>query len=344
VVPSEISSPASSGPSPTSIVLHRLRPPLIAAVVLFTLSTLGYVVIADLDWFDAVYMTVITLSTIGYGEVTPLDTVGRLWTIAVILAGFGIVVYVTASLTSLFLSGDVQQAVRSKRRMKMRDTLEDHLIVVGFGRVGRATVAATVTSGRQCAVIDDDPDRADDVTASGAVLVPGDARDLDVLRQAHIDKAVALVSAIDDPENLVVLLSARALCPDLRVVVRVNDVTWRDRLVRAGASAVIPVYESAGASLAASALTSDVMGVQDLPTLGVRTEELVVPSGSKVIGWDLTHLGATTPEIAMLGVRRDDRLARWNEITDGISAGDVLVALGPADSLARLAGLVSEPG
>jgi hypothetical protein len=107
---------------------------------------------------------------------------------------------------------------------------------------------------------------------------------------------------------------------------------------------VIPVYESAGASLAASALTSDVMGVQDLPTLGVRTEELVVPSGSKVIGWDLTHLGATTPEIAMLGVRRDDRLARWNEITDGISAGDVLVALGPADSLARLAGLVSEPG
>lgn len=100
-------------------------------------------------------MTIITLATVGYGEVHPLDHLGRWFTIAVIVAGFAVFVNTTAQLTSLLLSGEISGAI-SRRRDKMRNRLEGHVIVVGYGRVGRATVASGREAGLQCAVVEED--------------------------------------------------------------------------------------------------------------------------------------------------------------------------------------------
>ncbi len=332
--------PARTSGSTRALLISRLRGPSLAALAAVALAATGYFLIEGWPPLDAIYMSVITIGQVGFSEVRPLSTAGRIWTIGVILSGFGVFVYSAASLTALFVSGEVAATLREKRRAKVRSHLRDHVVVAGFGRVGRSAVAAAVHSGKSCEVIDTNPDVEAEVSALGAVFLAGDARDADVLHAAAVERAVALISSLDDPSNAVVALTARSLAPSLRIVTRVTDPTWRDRLMRAGASHAVPVYESVGASLAATALDAEVLGVLPIQGTDMRVEEMEVGEGSQAQGADLRQLMAVADGLHILGLRRDDALTRWHEADDALRAGDVLVVMGDGPSLKRLTALV----
>lgn len=322
------------------IAVRYMAGPTVAGVAAVAIASTGFVVVEDWSWFDAVYMALITIGTVGFGEVNPLSNAGRAWTMAVIVAGFSVFVYTSASLTALFLSGEVTASLRERRRARVRDQLTDHVVVVGFGRVGRAAAEAAVHSGRRCVVIDAD-DHVDPVaSAVGAVFLKGDARDVTVLRDAGAARAAALITSLDDPSNAVVALTARSLSPSLRIVARVTDVAWRERLMRAGASHVVPVYESIGASLTATALDAEVVGVLPVPGTDMRIEEMEVGVDSVAEGSDLRALGVEADDVHILGIRRESRLRRWPEAHEPLMAGDMLVVLGTASGLDRLTALV----
>ncbi len=326
------------------LVATRIRGPGIAALTALAVASTGYVVIEGWGWFDAVYMSIITLGQVGYGEVHPLDGGGRLWTMGVIFTGFTIYIYSAAALTALFLSGEVKAALKGTRRAKMREHLTDHVVVAGFGRVGRAATEAATRSGRQCEVIDCDASREAAVEAAGALFLHGDARDAAVLRAAGVTRAAALITSLDDPSNAVVALTARSLAPSLRIVSRVTDVSWRDRLMRAGVSHAVPVYESVGAGLAASALDAEVLSVLPIAGTDMRVEEMEVGRDSRAEGMVLADLMHSAAGAHILGLRRDARLARWHEASDPLGAGDVLVVMGDAHALELLTDLVRRGG
>jgi voltage-gated potassium channel len=322
------------------IATRHMAGPTLAGIAAVAIASTGFVIVEDWHWFDAVYMAIITIGQVGFNEVNPLTDAGRVWTMAVIVAGFAVFVYTSASLTALFLSGEVAASLRDRRRARMRDQLSDHVVVIGFGRVGRAAAEAAVHSGRRCVVIDAD-DRVDaEATAIGAVFLRGDARDVTVLRDAGVARASALITSLDDPSNAVVSLTARSLSPSLRIVARVTDVAWRERLMRAGASHVVPVYESIGASLTATALDAEVVGVLPVPGTDMRIEEMEVGVGSTAEGSDLRALGVEADDVHILGIRRESRLRRWPEADEPLMAGDMLVVLGTAAGLGRLTALV----
>jgi len=322
------------------LVARRLRGPVNTAVVAVVAASAGYVVIEGWAWFDAVYMSVITMGQVGFNEVRPLTRAGQIWTMVVILSGFAVFVYSSASLTALFVSGDVSAVYREKRRDRMREHLKDHVIVVGFGRVGRAAVDAALRGGRRVVVIDSDRLEQEAVDDSGAVFLSGDARDASVLRAAGASRAAALITALDDPSNAVVALTARALSPTLRIVARASDSSWRDRMMRAGASHVVPVYESAGASLAATALDAEVLGVLPIAGSELRVEELEIGAESAAEGLSLRELADRCVDVHVLGLRDDDGVRRWHETDAPLEAGDVLVVMGKAVTLQRLTALV----
>jgi voltage-gated potassium channel len=316
-------------------VVSRMRATVMAVAVLVVVSTLGYVVFADYPLFDALYMTVITLGTIGYGEVHPLDTAGRVWTMVVVVGGFAVFVTSAATLSELFLSADLGPALRERRGRRMRAQLHEHVIVVGFGRVGRPAVDALGRQGVPCLVIDRLDGRVAEAGAIGVTTLDGDAMDEDVLREAGVERASALVAAADDDQtNLVVVITARALAPELRIVTRVNDPTWTARFLRAGADVALSPYDSFGSSLAASALTDVAIDQHDLASAGLRTEELVVTEGSALDGADLDAVRVGHPGIVAVGLRDDD--GDWSEVQGQLRSGDVLVVHGAPRSLEEL--------
>jgi voltage-gated potassium channel len=319
-------------------ILFRLRGPLIALGALGVVATLGYMVIEGYGWVDAVYMTVITLGTIGYGEVHTLGTGGRLFTVGVVVASFATFVYAASVLTSVFTSGEATRHMHERRSKIMRDALQDHVIVVGFGRVGQAVVRSLREMDRQCVVLDTNADHATAIEASGAMHVCGDATSEADLASAGIARAAAFVAAADqDSANLVVVLTARAVRPDLRIVSRVNEASWLSRMKHAGADVAQSPYDSYGASLAASALSPAVLDLHDLPLLGLGTEEIIVGASSPFIGKSLSELVDDHVGVYVLGLRRDQQLHKWHDITDTVREGDVLVVLGTSEHLAKLA-------
>jgi voltage-gated potassium channel len=318
-------------------VLYRLRWALLSLVVLFVAATVGYVVLEGFSWLDGAFMTVITLSTVGYGEVHRLDTAGRVFTIGVIVAGFGTLVYTAAMITELFTSGHAIEHHRQARGRRMRQALEGHVIVVGFGRVGQAVAKGVLDLGAPCLVIDRSRELEQSIRESGCVSLVGDASDEDDLVEAGIHRAKALVAAAEqDDINLVVTLTARAIRADLRIVSRVNESAWRDRIVRAGADIAQSPYPSYGSSLATSALSPGVLDMHPLPLLGLGTEEIEVREGSPLIGRQLAEVGEISRGVHIVGLRRDHRLQRWHDVDGEIAEGDVLVALGTPEFLRAL--------
>jgi voltage-gated potassium channel len=279
-----------------ALVLFRLRWALLILVLLAMLATVAYVVVEHYGWIDAIYVTVITLGTVGYGETHPLDTEGRFLTIGLIIIGFTTFVYAVSVLTNLFVSRDVLQQVQYRRSKKMREQLDDHVIVVGFGRVGQAVVRGLEKMGRQCVVLDRNPESEAAIRSAGGVEVIRDATSPDDLRKAGIDRAAALIAACDqDSENLVVVLTARSTRKDLRIVSRVNQAAWLERIQHAEADVAQSPYPSYGMSLASAAFSPTALDLYDLPGLGLVTEESRVPDGSQAVGKTITDFSLTHP-------------------------------------------------
>lgn len=317
-----------------SLLKDYLGKALLFAVIVLAVSTFGYVVLADYSWFDALYMTVITLGTIGYGEVQPLNQSGRIWSMLVIVAGYGVLVNITARFTSLLLSGAFAENRDNSRRKKLIANCNNHLVVVGYGRVGRSTVESAISAQKTCVVIEANENLRREIEAAGAIPIIGDARDLDILSQAAIDRAQCLVTAMSDAENLVVVATVRLSHPNIRIVARVNEAEWSDRLRRAGADELIPIYLSAGRHLANAAFHTGIIGVLDDGT-DALTEQFLVRSHAPVCGRTIHDLMHENPSVIVLGVRRDSKLSRWHEIDTPLQADDVLFAIGPGSAMEK---------
>ncbi len=322
----------------TLFLLVRLRVMVAVLVTILLLSTVGYIVIEKFSFLDALFMSIITLSTVGYEEVHPLNTGGRILTIVVIVAGFATLVYAAASLTNLFTSGEAAAYLRRYRGMRMREELSDHVIVVGFGRVGQAACLGATEFGRSCVVIERNAEREEAIVAAGCVPLIGDATSEEDLVTAGIHRARALISAAeDDAVNLVVTLTARAVRADLRIVSRVNERAWQDRIERAGADVAHSPYRSYGLSLAAQAITPGVLELHAVPILGLSTEQVEVSATSELVGQSLEELSGRGREILILGLRRDYHYFSWFEVDGPVRPGDVLVAFGTTERLQELA-------
>lgn len=326
--------------TPTSLLgllFSRLKWMLLVQTATLVVSTIGFVVFASLNWFDALYMSVITLGTVGYGEITPLDAMGRSWAIVIIVIGFAVLVYSAAVLTSLFVSDDLKSVMTLRKRARLLHDLKDHIIVVGFGRVGRSAVHAVINAGHVCAVVDANAARQEAIEHAGAVPIIGDGMQEDVIRHAGIGSARALVAAgPDDPTNLVVTLTARALRPDLRIVTRVNEPEWQQRISRAGASAALSPYGDFGVGLAASALGADFVETHSLDGHGLRTEDVILGEKSVFLGRRTADLAQHHRSMTFIAMRRPSTELPWEKTDEPLRAGDLLVVVGPDEIVSQL--------
>jgi voltage-gated potassium channel len=200
-------------------------------------------------------MTVTTLTTVGFGEVHPLDTSGRILTIGLIFSGVSLFVVALSLLAQAIQEGALGERGRLRRMQKKIQDLKGHVIVAGYGRVGRAVAHTLQERGVDAVVIDIRDDREREIADDGMLYSIGDATLEHDLREVGIDHAKALITAVDDDgDNLFITMVARSLAPDLWIVARASEQTSIDRLELAGADRVYSPYVSAGEQMADAAI------------------------------------------------------------------------------------------
>jgi voltage-gated potassium channel len=276
-------------PAPGLITLTHIRVWAAMVVATVAIGASGYVLLFGWNVSDALFMTITTMTTVGFREIHPLSDAGRLWTMGVAVAGVA-VIFSSVGIVAEYFVVEVTSGRREAKRMADAvGKLRNHYILCGFGRVGTTVARELVHSGLQVVVIDTVPESLGRARRQGFLEVEGDATEEATLRAAGIERARGLITTIDsDAHNVYVILSARAINPNLFVVARANTADAETRLIQAGASRVVSPYTMAGHRLAELATRPRVVDFIDAALshgeLAFSMEEVEVITGTPLEG------------------------------------------------------------
>ena len=308
-------------------------------------GTAGYMLIGDMTFIDALYMSVITVSTVGFGEVKPLGPGGRLFTIVLIVVGVGSVVYLLTAVAELVIEGSLRDFFGRSAMNRKIHNLHEHVIVCGFGRLGRAVVEELKRHQVPMVVIESDPAREPELSASGLLYVIGSALEETVIEEAGVRTARAVVVATaSDADNVYITLSAREKNPRALIHARGDSEAGLRRLRLAGADQTLSAYQWGGMRIAASILRPSVVDFLELSVPGreseVDLEEIKVEAGSPIDGRTIAEIERANARLRVVAIKRgDEPISMIPESASRVQSGDYLVVIGEATSLKRLVGL-----
>jgi voltage-gated potassium channel len=309
---------------------------VLVPLVLVTVGTLGYYILEkDYSLFDGLYMTVITLTTVGYAEVHPLSDRGRVFTIFLLLGGVFALFYTATELLRAVITGEVQQLLGRQRMERSLAALKNHLIICGFGRMGRFICEEFSKEGLDFVVIDRNEAALRDFHLDHGIPLAGDATSDEILKKAGVERARALVTvAASDAENLFITMSARLLNDQLFIVARAEGEQAEPKLLRAGANRVVAPYAIGGLRVAHAVLRPAVVDFIELATktehLDLQIEETLVQVGSLLAGQTLraSRLREDLGVIVVAIKKSEGHLVSNLSGDVVLQAGDTLIALG----------------
>ena len=313
-------------------------------VAVLVVGVVGYILIEDMTFTQALYMTVITITTVGFREVRPLDTAGIYFTIFLIITGFSALLFFLTGLFEFVLS---EYLGNLWGRRKMQNTiakLVNHYIVCGFGRVGRSVAEELSTQSKQLVVIERDEEVFERCVNDGYLAIHGSAIDNQALIKAGIDRAVGLVSALrSDADNLYVILTARVMRPEILLIARADQPESEEKLEMVGADRVVSPPKIAGKRMANLMVRPGACEFLDVVTGGNLPEyqlsEMSVDGDSRLAGKTVKEtrlkdeMGVTILALRKKGATGFDANPSSDDL---VEEGDILILIGTPEQMAKL--------
>jgi voltage-gated potassium channel len=321
------------------LFMRRLMILMVALTILVVAGTIAFVLVERVSPAYGFDWTVDTVTTLG-SIPDPHDAGGRIVKVGLELLGIGTLFYGLATVAEFFVSGQLSGVLEERRIEKMIDSFSDHYIVCGFGRVGRQVSRDLRAAGAAHVVIDPNPLNREPALAAGVPLIESQASDDESLTQAGIDRAQGVIACVDsDAENIFITLTARELRSDIFIIARASAEDSEKKLLRAGADRVISPYKTSGREMARVALRPQVGGAIELADY--RMEEIEVSPVCEGVGRPIADVSSGALIVAVR--HRDGRLETQPAGDTVLSAGDMIIAMGPQAAVERLDRLFQPP-
>lgn len=326
------------------MIIKSVRQLLIAVsllVMIILTGVFGYLLIEDMSFLDAVYMTIISITTTGFAEIKPLSKPGRIFTIFLIITGVVTIAYAGGKAAQIVIETHI---FRRRRMSKKLENIGNHYIVCGYGRMGQSICEGLKDANEQFVVVENNQDKIDLLIEMGFLFVNGDATSDDVLLKAGIERAKGLVAVIKtDAENVFATLSAKELNPGVFVVARAVDEGTEPKLIKAGADRVVKPYDLGGNRMVQLLLRPNVMDFIDVVArsdkgVDIGLEEINVLPDSMLNGKSLAESPIRKElNIMIIAIVKGDGNFIYNPKSSTIiEEGNKLIAIGENNSLARL--------
>ncbi|HCR13644.1 potassium channel protein [Solidesulfovibrio sp.] len=315
----------------------------VAMAMVFCLGVLGYMEVEGWSFFDSLYQVIITLSTVGFQEVYPLTRDGRILTMVLIVSGVGTFAYLVGSFTQVLVEGRLQQYLGRRRMQKIIDSLSDHVIICGYGRIGAVVAREILAENVAAVIIENNAEVIHSLDEQGIPYVQGDATADETLLAAGLMRAKTLVAALTlEAANVYVTLTARQLNPTIRIVARADAQGHTQRLQRAGADQVLVPHLYGGVRMAQSVLRPTVTSFLELAGRGgaidLQMEELQVTEHSEILDKNLID-AALRPRfnLIVIAIKKASGEMQFNPQPQAVlEAGDTMILVGSRDNLDSL--------
>jgi voltage-gated potassium channel len=269
-----------------------------------------------------------------------------MFTVVLLFAGVAVFFYLAGVIVDVMTHGVLSDVIGERRRKRTIEELRNHVIICGYGRVGRRVAAEFRDTGTPYVVVDITPESVERAQAEDVPVVLGDGTEDADLERAGISRARGLVASVDsDEKNLYITLSARAQRPDLVIVARASNESAAEKIALAGANRVVQPYSHAGLHLANLVVKPQVADFLDIDTTAggplpeMRFEEIEVTRACGQVGKTIGELRVrgVTGGAMIVALRKVDGTF---DVTPGPSAvldeGDVIIGVGTTDEIQRL--------
>jgi len=318
---------------------------IILLVGIVLIGIIGFIFIENYSLIDAIYMTIITMSTVGYGEVEPLSSEGQIFTTFLIIFSFGIFAYAITTLTRYIVDGIFRHYFMDAKIKNRISKLKNHVIVCGYGRNGKQAMQELSMHQAEAIIIDREETIIDQLREMPNVLyIQGDATSDQALENANIQNAQAIITALpNDADNLFVVLSAREINPNLRIISRASDAETVKKLKRAGATNVIMPDRIGGQRMAKLVAQPDV--VEFLDHIMLQTPDEVYIDELSCINMESCVADKTIGEWAVrqhtganiIGLKtKDNKFIVNPSPNEKLSSNDQLFVLGTYEQIEKL--------
>jgi voltage-gated potassium channel len=324
---------------------RRILFAVLAVTVAIALGTAGFSLIEGWSILDSLYVAAQTVTTVGYGDLTPATRNGRIFSTGFMLVAVGVVLYALTTAVQAIVQSELVATFGQRRQSRKMSKLRNHFIICGAGRIGSHLIRSLIGGAETFIVIENDQQKVAELLDLGVIVLVRDATLEESLREAGVEHARGLAACLaDDADNVYVVLTARDLNPQLHIVARAAEEQAESKLIRAGANRVVAPTIIGGQRMA-TALTKpavhDFLGSITANKLELAFEQLEVGPSSDLVGRRLSETNIRSVlNIVVVSIRRIHGEILFNPGGGAvIESGDMLIAIGHAETLMKLAEL-----
>ncbi len=321
---------------------------IVILISILIIGTAGFMYIENFSFVESLYTTVVILSTVGYsGGARSLDQRGEIFAVFMIAIGIGFVTYGASGLFKAVIEGEFKKTIGRFKVTKAIENLRDHYILCGMGRIGSIVAQKLKANNIPFIAIDKDPKILPLIENNDYLFLQGDGTDEEVLRKAGIEKAKGIIAVMaNDSDNVYTILTARDINPPIFIISRAGEIASISKLYKAGANRVISPYIIGGEKIAQSIIKPNVIDFMELAiadNFELKIEELAIQDGSELDSRTVEQAKIRQLyDITIVAVRKPDGEFVYNPTPQFmLNKGDILIAVGRADSLEKFEKLTS---
>ncbi len=320
----------------------KLFKAVMALLALTAVGTFGLMYFEGFSAFDSFWLTIVSLSTTGYGDIVPVTVGGRLFLLTILVTGLVVVTYSLGTIINILVERQLSNLKGNGMMTKAIEKLENHIIVCGAGRVGGNVLEILRAENTPYVAIDLNEELVNQMRNDGHLALHGDATKDDILHLAGIQRAKGIICGLaNDAYNVFVVLTARALNPELTIVSRAVQPESVAKLRHAGADKIISPDQIGGYRMAMAILKPTAIELMETlfapHKLEIQLEEMLITKQSPMARKPVKdYFGKGMSDAMLVAIIRESGAKMNPDDDEMILPDDVLVLIGSSKDLKKI--------
>lgn len=196
------------------------------------IGTIGFTLIKQVNLYEGFILTLETLSFLHHEEAG----LAKSLQIFLLFVGVVLIWFIMWTTLDLALEGHFTKYYYGVRNMDRIKKLNNHYIICGAGRVGENIAKLLKKQNKDFVLLEKNADVAREMEEKGYLTLIGASAEEETLIKAQVKKAKFLIACTgDDAKNILIILTAKELNPEITIATRANEESMVRKLKRAGA-------------------------------------------------------------------------------------------------------------